>query len=111
KRLPGHDTLRLILAKRSILVEGPSDELVVQAAFKKKHGKMPLEAGVDVISVNSLTGCGNSGRFRRVLPRVLVCSGDRVGLPGRRPVIQALAGPMPGLEHHAASSLGRRIRL
>jgi putative ATP-dependent endonuclease of OLD family len=53
-RLPGHDTLRLILARRSILVEGPSDELIVQAAFRKKHGKMPLEAGVDVISVNSL---------------------------------------------------------
>jgi AAA domain-containing protein/OLD-like protein/putative AbiEii toxin of type IV toxin-antitoxin system len=53
-RLPGHDTLRLILAKRSILVEGPSDELIVQAAFRKQHGKMPLDAGVDVISVNSL---------------------------------------------------------
>ncbi len=53
-RLPGHDTLRLILAKRSILVEGPSDELIVQAAYKKLHGKMPLEVGVDVISVNSL---------------------------------------------------------
>jgi predicted ATP-dependent endonuclease of OLD family len=53
-KLPGHDTLRLILAQRAILVEGPSDELVVQAAFKKKHGKMPLEAGVDVISVRAL---------------------------------------------------------
>jgi len=53
-RLPGHDTLRLILAKRSILVEGPSDELIIQAAHMKKHAKMPLEAGVDVISVNSL---------------------------------------------------------
>ncbi len=53
-RLPGHDTLRLILAKRSILVEGPSDELIVQAAYKKLHGKLPLEEGVDVISVNSL---------------------------------------------------------
>ena len=53
-RLPGHDTLRLILAKQSILVEGPSDELIVQAAFKKQHHKMPLESGVDVISVNSL---------------------------------------------------------
>jgi putative ATP-dependent endonuclease of the OLD family len=53
-RLPGHDTLRLILAKSTILVEGPSDELIVQAAYKKQHGKMPLEAGVDVISVNSL---------------------------------------------------------
>jgi putative ATP-dependent endonuclease of OLD family len=53
-RLPGHDTLRLILAERAILVEGPSDELIVQAAYKKKYGKSPLEAGVDVISVNSL---------------------------------------------------------
>lgn len=53
-KLPGHDTLRLILAKRSILVEGPSDELIVQRAYQMKHGKMPLEDSVDVISVNSL---------------------------------------------------------
>lgn len=53
-KLPGHDTLRLILARRSILVEGPSDELIVQRAYKRKHGKMPLEDGVDVIAVNSL---------------------------------------------------------
>lgn len=59
-KLPGHDTLRLILAQRAILVEGPSDELLVQAAFKKKHGKMPLEAGVDVIAVRALA-------FRRFL--------------------------------------------
>lgn len=53
-KLPGHDTLRLILAARAILVEGPSDELIVQAAYKLKHGKLPLEDGIDVISVNSL---------------------------------------------------------
>lgn len=53
-KLPGHDTLRMILARRAILVEGPSDELIVQAAFKKKHGQMPLEAGVDIISVRAL---------------------------------------------------------
>lgn len=53
-KLPGHDTLRLILASRAILVEGPSDELIVQCAFKKKHGKLPLEMGVDVISVGAL---------------------------------------------------------
>lgn len=53
-KLPGHDTLRLILSKRSILVEGPSDELIVQRAYHLKHGKMPLADGVDVISVNSL---------------------------------------------------------
>lgn len=53
-KLPGHETLRMILAKRAILVEGPSDELIVQKAFFMKHGKMPLEMGVDVITVNSL---------------------------------------------------------
>lgn len=54
KKLPGYDTLRLILSKRSILVEGPSDELIVQRAYKDKHGKLPLEDGVDVISVYGL---------------------------------------------------------
>lgn len=53
-KLPGHETLRMILATRAILVEGPSDELIVQKAFHAKHGKMPLEMGIDVITVNSL---------------------------------------------------------
>jgi putative ATP-dependent endonuclease of the OLD family len=44
----------MILAKRSILVEGPSDELVVQKAFFQIHKAMPLDKGVEVISVNSL---------------------------------------------------------
>ncbi len=53
-KLPGYDTLRLILSPRSILVEGPSDELVVQRAYYDRHEKMPLQNGVDVISVGSL---------------------------------------------------------
>lgn len=54
QKLPGHSTLRLILAKRAILVEGPSDELIVQKAFKERYGKLPLDAGVEVISVGGL---------------------------------------------------------
>lgn len=54
RKLPGHDTLRLILAERAILVEGPSDELVVQRAFLDRHGKLPLAAGVEVIAVGAL---------------------------------------------------------
>jgi len=54
KKLPGYDTLRLILSRRSILVEGPSDELIVQRAYKAKHNRLPLEDGVDVIAVGSL---------------------------------------------------------
>ena len=53
-KLPGHDTLRMVLAKRAILVEGPSDELIVQRAYNQEHGRMPLEDQVEVISVNSL---------------------------------------------------------
>jgi putative ATP-dependent endonuclease of the OLD family len=53
-KLPGYDTLRLILSRRSILVEGPSDELIVQRAYKDKHDRLPLEDAVDVISVGSL---------------------------------------------------------
>ena len=55
KKLSGYDTLRLILAKKAILVEGPSDELIVQKAYKVKHGKLPIEHGVDVINVRGLS--------------------------------------------------------
>lgn len=53
-KLPGYDTLRLLLSAKTILVEGPSDELMVQKAYNAEHGKQPLEDGVDVISVGSL---------------------------------------------------------
>lgn len=55
KKLSGYDTLRLILADRTILVEGPSDELIVQKAYLLKHGKLPIQAGVDVINVRGLS--------------------------------------------------------
>lgn len=55
KRLSGYDTLRLILAKKAILVEGPSDELIVQKAYLIKNGRMPIEDGVDVINVRGLS--------------------------------------------------------
>ncbi len=53
QKLAGYDTLRLLLCKRAILVEGDSDELVVQKAYKLKHGKLPIERGVDIISVGT----------------------------------------------------------
>ena len=55
KKLSGYDTLRVVLAERIILVEGPSDELIVQRAFTDRHGVLPLEAGVDVINVRGLS--------------------------------------------------------
>jgi putative ATP-dependent endonuclease of OLD family len=56
KRLSGYDTLRIVLSKRVILVEGPSDELIVQRAYRDAHdGRLPLEDGVDVINVRGLS--------------------------------------------------------
>jgi putative ATP-dependent endonuclease of the OLD family len=55
KKLPGYDTLRLLLAKKAILVEGPSDELIVQKAYLQKYNKLPIENGIDVITVRGLS--------------------------------------------------------
>jgi putative ATP-dependent endonuclease of the OLD family len=55
KKLPGYDTLRMILSKKIILVEGPSDELFVQKAYKIKYNKLPIEDGIDVMSVRGLS--------------------------------------------------------
>ena len=55
KKLSGYDTLRLVLAKAAILVEGPSDELIVQRAYRDKYGKLPIENGIDVINVRGLS--------------------------------------------------------
>lgn len=55
-KLSGYDTLRVVLARRVILVEGPSDELVVQRAYRDSHGdRLPIEDGVDVINVRGLS--------------------------------------------------------
>lgn len=54
RKLPGYDTLRLVLSKAAILVEGPSDELIVQLAYRRTHNnRLPIEDGIDVISVGS----------------------------------------------------------
>lgn len=52
EKLQGYDTLRLILCDRAILVEGDSDELVVQKAYMSANqGRLPIEDRIDVISV------------------------------------------------------------
>lgn len=56
EKLAGFDSLRVILASRSILVEGPSDELVVQKLYADSHdGRLPIEDGIDVICVTGLS--------------------------------------------------------
>jgi putative ATP-dependent endonuclease of OLD family len=54
EKIPGYDTLRLILCKKAILVEGDSDELIVQKAYMiNNNGKIPIHDGIDVISVGT----------------------------------------------------------
>lgn len=53
-KLPGYDTLRFALASKVILVEGPTDDLIIQRAYKDKYGKLPHEDGIDIIVVDSL---------------------------------------------------------
>ena len=54
KKLPGYDTLRAVLAEKVILVEGPTEELLLQRAYLDKHKKLPISDGIDIITVNSL---------------------------------------------------------
>ena len=54
KKIAGYDTLRLMLCKKAILVEGDSDELVVQKAYMQENGgHLPIQDGIDVISVGT----------------------------------------------------------
>lgn len=54
KKVAGYDTLRLLLCKKAILVEGDSDELVLQKAYMVNNdGKLPIHDGIDVISVGT----------------------------------------------------------
>lgn len=74
KKVPGYDTLRLILSRRVFLVEGPSDELVMQKLYIQKYGKLPIENGVDVISVRGTS-------FARFLEIARILNADVVIIP------------------------------
>ena len=47
----GYDTLRFLLCDKSILVEGDSDELIIQRAYYDSYNKLPIDDGIDVISI------------------------------------------------------------
>lgn len=73
QRLSGYDTLRLVLAAKVVLVEGPSDEIVFHRAYRDATGKDPVDDGIDVISMKgvalarSLELCAVLGRKAAVL--------------------------------------------
>lgn len=55
KRLPGYDTLRVALSKKVVLVEGPSDELVLKKIYMANNkGRLPESDGIDIIVVRGV---------------------------------------------------------
>lgn len=50
KKISGIDTLRFVLARKSVIVEGPSDEMVFNWAYQNKYKRSPAKDGIDVIT-------------------------------------------------------------
>jgi putative ATP-dependent endonuclease of OLD family len=55
RKLPGFDTLRLVLAQRIVLVEGPSDELLFERFYSDRWSRRPIDDGIDVFSMRGLS--------------------------------------------------------
>lgn len=55
KKVSGFDTLRLILADKIIIVEGPSDEIIFNKMFTDKTGNSPESQGIDVMSIRGVS--------------------------------------------------------
>lgn len=55
KKLPGYDTLRMVLANRFVVVEGPSDEMMFERFYMDIAGNRPIEDGIDVFSMRGLS--------------------------------------------------------
>ena len=55
KKLPGYDTLRMVLADKFVLVEGPSDEILFERFYLDVVGRRPIEDGIDVFSMRGLS--------------------------------------------------------
>ena len=50
-----YPTLRLALCKKAILIEGPTDEMVVLYHYKSKFDKHPFDDGIELISVDGVS--------------------------------------------------------
>ncbi len=77
----GYDTLRLVLAGKLVLVEGPSDEIVFERAYRDTTGVQPDAHGIDIVSMSGLT-------FARALELCAALDRDAVTLQdndGRTP--------------------------
>lgn len=50
KKQSGYDTLRLVLARKLVILEGPSDEMLFNRAYSDITGKYPFDDEIDVIT-------------------------------------------------------------
>jgi energy-coupling factor transporter ATP-binding protein EcfA2 len=55
KKLPGYDTLRVVLASKIVLVEGASEEILFNRFYRDKYQREPNEDGIDVICIRGLS--------------------------------------------------------
>ncbi|KAB6443023.1 AAA family ATPase [Bacteroides xylanisolvens] len=53
-KVPNYPTLRVALCEKAILVEGPTDEMVVLYYFMKEFGCHPFAKGIELISVGGV---------------------------------------------------------
>ena len=53
-KTPNFPTLRIALCQAAILVEGPTDEMIVEYCFRKLYARHPFEMGIEVISVGGV---------------------------------------------------------
>lgn len=49
----GHDTLRLAIARKAVVVEGASDEMIFNRAYQDLKGVEPRANGIDVITLGT----------------------------------------------------------
>lgn len=126
QRLPGYDTLRIVLASKIVLVEGPSDEIIFERIFKDIHGKRPMECGIDVLSMRGLS-LGRGLELCAALGKPVAALRDNDGFPPlelRKPLEEWLKDGLrelfigevahgttlePQLVHHNGETLLREI--
>lgn len=80
QKLPGYDTLRMVLASKIVLVEGPSDEIIFERIFRDIHGKKPMECGIDVFSIRGLS-LGRCLELCAALDKPVAALRDNDGFP------------------------------
>lgn len=103
EKVAGFDTLRFILCHKAILVEGASDDLIVQRAYLDEYNKLPIDNGVEIIDtslsyarflelakklkIDTVVITDNDGNLNHIndvknkylnFPWIRICSGDNV---------------------------------